>query len=169
MVYNCKSLHGNHENNQFVAESCVWDMERGVLDGIQPLPWQTDTSIGDWYYNENWEYRPTSWTVHMLVDIVSKNGNLLLNVVQRPDGSVDPEVEQQLAELADWMAIHSEAIHGTRPWQVFGEGRVGEHEALELGEGGRVVRAEPVGHVEHRLASGRPNRRRGGSRSDTSR
>ena len=48
VVYNCKSLHGNHENNQFVAESCVWDMERGVLDGIQPLPWQTDTSIGDW-------------------------------------------------------------------------------------------------------------------------
>ena len=60
----------------------------------------------------------------MLVDIVSKNGNLLLNVVQRPDGSLDPEVEQQLAELADWMAVHSEAIHGTRPWQVFGEGRV---------------------------------------------
>jgi alpha-L-fucosidase len=60
----------------------------------------------------------------MLVDIVSKNGNLLLNVVQRPDGTLDPEVEQQLAELADWMAIHSEAIHGTRPWQVFGESRV---------------------------------------------
>ena len=99
-------------------------MERGVLDGIQPRPWQTDTSIGDWYYNEHWEYRPTSWTVHMLVDIVSKNGNMLLNVVQRPDGSLDPEVEKQLEELAGWMAVHSEAIHGTRPWQVFGEGRV---------------------------------------------
>ena len=124
VVYNCKNHHGNSENNQFVAGSCVQDMERGVLDTVQPLPWQTDTSIGDWYYNENWDYRPTSWTIHMLVDIVSKNGNLRLNVVQRSDGSLDPEVETTLKELADWNAIHGEAIFGTRPWQVFGEGPV---------------------------------------------
>lgn len=123
-VYNCKSHHGNAENNQFVAESCVHDMERGVLDGIQPLPWQTDTSIGDWFYNKNWKYQPVSWTIHMLVDIVSKNGNLLLNVVQRPDGSLDPEVEQALVELAAWNKIHGEAIYGTRPWKIFGEGPV---------------------------------------------
>ena len=60
----------------------------------------------------------------MLVDIVSKNGNLLLNVVQRPDGSLDPEVEQVLAEMADWIAINGEAIYGTRPWLVYGEGAV---------------------------------------------
>jgi len=123
-VYNCKSHHGNQENNQFVAESCVHDMERGVLEGIQPLPWQTDTSIGDWFYNRNWKYQPVSWTIHMLVDIVSKNGNLLLNVVQRPDGSLDPEVEQALVELAAWNKIHGEAIFGTRPWTIFGEGPV---------------------------------------------
>jgi len=123
-VYNCKSHNMDGETNQFVNESCVHDMERGVLNDIQPLPWQTDTSIGDWFYNKNWSYRPTSWTIHMLVDIVSKNGNLLLNVVQRPDGSLDPEVEKQLGELAEWFAIHGEAIYGTRPWQVFGEGPV---------------------------------------------
>jgi len=123
-VYNCKSHNADGETNQFVNESCVHDMERGVLDDIQPLPWQTDTSIGDWFYNKHWKYRPVSWTIHMLVDIVSKNGNLLLNVVQRPDGSLDPEVEKQLAELAEWNAIHGEAIFGTRPWQVFGEGPV---------------------------------------------
>ena len=60
----------------------------------------------------------------MLVDIVSKNGNLLLNVVQRPDGSLDPEVEQTLAELAAWIQINGEAIYGTRPWRVYGEGAV---------------------------------------------
>ncbi len=100
------------------------DYERGVNGGINPNPWQTDTSIGDWFYNRHWKYQPLSWTVHMLVDITSKNGNLLLNVVLRPDGSLDPEVETMLHELADWNAINGEAIYGTRPWLVYGEGEV---------------------------------------------
>jgi alpha-L-fucosidase len=102
----------------------VEDLERGVMPGINPYPWQTDTSIGDWFYNRNWKFRPVSWTIHMLVDIVSKNGNLLLNVVQRPDGSLDAEVEQSLDELAAWIKIHGEAIYSTRPWLVYGEGAV---------------------------------------------
>ena len=60
----------------------------------------------------------------MLVDIVSKNGNLLLNVVQRPDGSLDPEVEQMLAQMAAWNAVNGEAIFGTRPWRIYGEGAI---------------------------------------------
>ena len=84
-----------------------------------PYPWQTDTSIGDWFYNRHWKYQPLSWTVHMLVDIISKNGNLLLNVVLRPDGTLDPEVETMLHQLADWTAVNGEAIYGTRPWLVF--------------------------------------------------
>ena len=60
----------------------------------------------------------------MLVDITSKNGNLLLNVVLRPDGSLDPEVETMLHQLAGWTAVNGEAIYGTRPWLVFGEGEV---------------------------------------------
>ena len=100
--------------------------------GSIPIPWQTDTSIGDWFYNRNWKFRPVSWVIHMLVDNVSKNGNLLLNVVQRPDGSLDPEVEEMLAQLADWNAIHGEAIYGTRPWLVYGEGaREGERRQLQ--------------------------------------
>jgi len=114
-VYNCKQVSGGR---------WVQDLERGVMPGVQPYPWQTDTSIGDWYYNKNWKFRPVSWTIHMLCDIVSKNGNLLLNIVQRPDGSLDPEVEQQLADLAVWINIHGEAIYGTRPWLVYGEGVV---------------------------------------------
>jgi alpha-L-fucosidase len=117
-VYNCKSLG----SGEFVAGTCVQDVERGVMPGINPLPWQTDTSIGDWFYNKHWKYQPIDWTVHMLVDIVSKNGNLLLNVVLRPDGTLDPEVETMLGRLSDWFAINGEAIYGTRPWLVFGEG-----------------------------------------------
>ena len=114
-VYNCK---------QKSEGRWVEDLERGIMPKIDPHPWQTDTSIGDWFYNKNWKFRPVSWVIHMLVDNVSKNGNLLLNVVQRPDGSLDPEVEQMLEELAVWNAIHGEAIFATRPWLVYGEGAV---------------------------------------------
>jgi alpha-L-fucosidase len=114
-VYNCKQPSGGR---------WVQDYERGVNGGINPNPWQTDTSIGDWFYNRHWKYQPLSWTVHMLVDITSKNGNLLLNVVLRPDGSLDPEVETMLHQLADWTAVNGEAIYGSRPWLVYGEGAV---------------------------------------------
>ena len=114
-VYNCKQESGGR---------WVQDYERGVNGGINPYPWQTDTSIGDWFYNRHWKYQPLSWTVTLLVDIVSKNGNLLLNVVLRPDGSLDPEVETMLHQLADWTAVNGEAIYGSRPWLVFGEGPV---------------------------------------------
>ena len=109
VVYNCKQQSGGR---------WVQDLERNVMGQIDPNPWQTDTSIGDWFYNKNWKFRPVSWVIYMLVDNVSKNGNLLLNVVQRPDGSLDPEVEQMLGELAKWNAVHGEAIYGTRPWLI---------------------------------------------------
>jgi len=114
-IYNCK---------QKSQGRWVEDLERGIMPKIDPYPWQTDTSIGDWFYDRNWKFRPVSWVIHMLVDNVSKNGNLLLNIVQRPDGSLDPEVETMLSQLADWNAIHSEAIFGTRPWLVYGESSV---------------------------------------------
>ena len=115
VVYTCKQpSHGRW----------VEDFERGLMGKIDPHPWQTDTSIADWFYDRNQKYRPTSWVVHMLVDIVSKNGNLLVNIVQRPDGSLDAEVERMLAQLAAWNAVNGEAIYGTRPWLVYGEGKV---------------------------------------------
>ena len=115
VIYNCKQASDGR---------WVEDLERGIMGGIDPHPWQTDTSIGDWFYNRNWKFRPVNWVIHTLVDNVSKNGNLLLNVVQRPDGSIDPEVETMLKELAQWNSIHGEAIFGSRPWQVYGEGTV---------------------------------------------
>jgi alpha-L-fucosidase len=115
VVYTCK---------QRSEGMWVEDLERGVMPGIRPYPWQTDTSIGDWYYNKNWKYRGADWVIQMLVDIVAKNGNLLINVVQRPDGSLDPEAEKIIDEMAKWIAVNGEAIYETRPWLVHGEGPV---------------------------------------------
>jgi alpha-L-fucosidase len=107
---------------EFYREAGVQDVERGTFKGINTLPWQTDTSIGDWYYSENFKYKSTTEVIHMLTDVVSKNGNLLINVVQYPDGSLPPECDTFLAEMTAWMKINGEAIHGTRPWTAYGEG-----------------------------------------------
>jgi alpha-L-fucosidase len=117
-VYNCKALG----SGEFYPEACVQDVERGVLSGINPRPWQTDTSNGDWFYADDYQYKTAREVIHMLADIVSKNGNLLLNVVLYPDGSLPPESQTLLNELAQWMSVNAEAIHGTRPWAAFGEG-----------------------------------------------
>jgi alpha-L-fucosidase len=104
----------------------VEDVERGFLAGIRPQPWQTSTCIGNWHYDrglyERRGYKSAKNVVQRLADIVSKNGNLLLSVPQRGDGSIDSEEEKILADLASWFAVNGEAIHGTRPWRVFGEG-----------------------------------------------
>jgi len=150
VVYTCK---------QKSEGRWIEDLERGVMPRINPDPWQTDTSIGDWYYNRDWKFRPVSWTIHMLADIVSKNGNLLLNVVQRPDGSLDAEVEQALEELAAWIAVHGEAIYGTRPWLVYGEGRVrakGGHFKEDFAYTAQDIRFTTKGGALYAIALGWP-------------
>ena len=103
----------------------VEDLERGVSDRIQPLPWQTDTCIGNWHYDrevfEQHRYKTALRVEQMLCDVVSKNGNLLLNIPLKGDGSIDSDEEAFLRELATWMAVNGEGIFGTRPWRVFGE------------------------------------------------
>ncbi|MHC4556137.1 MAG: alpha-L-fucosidase [Planctomycetota bacterium] len=101
---------------------CVRDVERGVLDEIVQEPWQTDTSVGPWYYITNAKYKSVDSIVDSFVDIVSKNGNLLLNVPPHADGTLDEEVENILTGLGDWIEVNGEAIYGSRPWKVFGEG-----------------------------------------------
>jgi alpha-L-fucosidase len=104
----------------------VEDVERGSRENIQPLPWQTDTCIGDWHYNrsvfDNHQYKSAATVIQILCDVVSKNGNLLLSVPLRGDGTIDSDERQILEDLAAWMSRNGEAIHGTRPWRTFGEG-----------------------------------------------
>jgi alpha-L-fucosidase len=104
----------------------VEDVERGVLDEIREQPWQTDTCIGNWHYSrriyEENGYKPAKLVVQMLCDIVAKNGNLLLNIPVRGDGTIDEKEEAIVDQIAAWTARNGEAIFGTRPWRKFGEG-----------------------------------------------
>jgi alpha-L-fucosidase len=100
----------------------VLDIERGLTDSITPFPWQTDTSIGDWFYRDGQKYKTADEVVLMLIDIVSKNGNLLLNVVQTPEGDLEPDVLNILEKVAAWTEINGSGIYGSRPWKIYGEG-----------------------------------------------
>jgi alpha-L-fucosidase len=139
-VYNCKN---NPDGGQFRNGFCVQDLERGVEDGINPLPWQTDTCIGDWYYKKGFDYKTPTTVIQMLVDIVSKNGNLLLSVPPKGDGTLDSQEELILAELATWNSANGEAIFGSRPWRVYGEGHSGP-KAGNFNEGNLAYTAEDI-------------------------
>ena len=108
------------------CEGLVDDYERGASAEIQPHPWQTDTCIGSWHYDrrifEQHRYKSVGAVVKMLVNIVSKNGNLMLNIPVRGDGSLDSDEVTFLKGLAKWMDINGEGIFATRPWKVYGEG-----------------------------------------------
>lgn len=111
-------------------KALVWDVERGAPDKIVDEPWQSCSCIGGWHYNtsiyENNSYKSASSIVKLLVDIVSKNGNLLLSVPLRADGTLDEKEEAILNKFGKWMEVNKESILDTRPWRVFGEGPLAE-------------------------------------------
>jgi alpha-L-fucosidase len=102
--------------------TCALDRERGVLDAISPTPWQTDTCIGEWHYHRGVAYKSPKKVIDLLVDIVSKNGNLLLNFPLPNSGELDFAERLILNGITQWMSINSEGIYATRPWKIFGEG-----------------------------------------------
>ncbi len=106
------------------ANTATLDIERGKLDSLRLLPWQTDTSVSihSWGYVEYDEYRRAQSLIQQLVDTVSKNGNLLLNVGPKSDGTIPEEATAVLLEIGDWLRVNGEAIYDTRPFSVFGEG-----------------------------------------------
>ncbi|ASU34566.1 alpha-L-fucosidase [Mucilaginibacter xinganensis] len=104
----------------------VWDIERGQSNQIESQPWQTDTCIGGWHYDrriyDTNGYKSANTVIHTLIDVVSKNGNLMLNIPVRGDGTIDEKERAVVEEIAAWMQVNSESIYGTRPWTTFGEG-----------------------------------------------
>ena len=107
-------------------EAMTYDIERGKADSILPLPWQTDTCIGSWHYDQaifqHHGYKSAASVVRMLADIVSKNGNLMLSVPLQRDGQPDANEIKIVSEIGAWMKVNGEAIYATRPWKTFGEG-----------------------------------------------
>jgi alpha-L-fucosidase len=102
--------------------TCALDVERGVVQDVWPNAWQTDTCIGNWHYQKGATYKSPKIIIDMLVDIVSRNGNLLLNFPLPNSGMLDAEELKILAAITKWMATNGAAIYGTRPWKIYGTG-----------------------------------------------
>jgi alpha-L-fucosidase len=118
------AVYTHKDRSPLVRKIGILDIERQVQREVSPYPWQTDTCVGGWFYDVRRIYKSSTQVIEMLVDIVAKNGNLLLNLPQRPDGTLDDECLAILDDLATWNAVNGEGIHGTRPWDVGMEGDV---------------------------------------------
>ena len=120
-------------------KALTWDVERGAPNEIVPEPWQTCNCIGNWHYNtsiyERGGYKKAADVIKQLVDIVSKNGNLLLSVPLRADGTYDEKEAAVFDGIEAWMNVNKESIFGTRPWVKFGEGPVAEKDINMNGPG----------------------------------
>ena len=135
-----KSVSENNGKNEAVVfakiltkeqkNALVWDVEKGVPNQIQDKPWQTCTCIGGWHYEkalyDRDGYKSAKTVIHMLIDIISKNGNLLLNIPQRGNGTIDDKELKILEDITAWMDVNSEGVYETRPWKIFGEGPIAE-------------------------------------------
>lgn len=117
-----EAVYSSKVGGDCAVGTCIADHERGVSDAISTDPWQTDTCIGDWHYRRGQVYKTPKKVIDLLVDIVSKNGNLLLNFPLPNSGELDPEEKQVLAGITAWMKVNSEGIYATRPWTIYGAG-----------------------------------------------
>lgn len=114
----------NYKHDAFMFGAAVPDVERGQFADVKPYFWQTDTAIAlnSWCYTENNQFRAPEEILRDLVDIVSKNGTLLLNVGPKADGTISEEDTRVLLHIGEWLRINGEAIYGTRVWRKYGEG-----------------------------------------------
>jgi len=111
-----------HKHEKIQRYTGVLDFERGRANKQTEFPWLTDTSIGPWFHQPSYKYYTPNQLIDILIDIISKNGCMLLNVGPRADGSIPEDAKDILSEMGDWLKINGEAVFETRPWTVFGEG-----------------------------------------------
>lgn len=151
VVLNGKKLNENQR------KAMVWDIERGQANQIEPLPWQTDTCIGGWHYDralyERDGYKSAKTVVQTLIDIVSKNGNLMLNIPVRGDGTIDEKERKIVEDIGKWMKTNGESIYGTRPWKIFGEGPAQEATAQLSTQGFNEGKGKPFTYEDIRFAT----------------
>lgn len=143
--------------NEQQRKCMVWDIERGQSNNIEPLPWQTDTCIGSWHYNkpifDNHRYKSAQTVIHTLVDVVSKNGNLMLSVPVKGNGTIDSDERKIVEEIGRWMKVNSESIYDTRPWTIFGEGPALENAAPLSAQGFNEGKGKPMGAEDIRFVT----------------
>ena len=138
-------------------KTMVWDIERGQSNAIEALPWQTCTCIGSWHYDrptyDRKGYKSAKTVVHTLIDVVSKNGNLLLSVPVRGNGTIDEQERAVVEEIGRWIALNGEGIYDTRPWAVFGEGPVMETAAPISAQGFNEGKNQPFTPADIRFTA----------------
>ncbi len=113
-----------YKGDAFPDGAAVFDVERGSLREIREQPWQSETSISwkSWGYIADDSFKTAAEVLYALIDVVSKNGNLLLNVGPKPDGTLPPQAVDLFRQMELWMRMNGEAIFRTRPWKTYGEG-----------------------------------------------
>ncbi len=119
------------------VEGTVTEVESGGSNTLRAKPWQSEITFTDWFYKKDKHLTHNARTIlEMLIEAVSKNGNLLLNIELKPDGSIPGELEVIINNVGDWLKINGEAIYKTRPWKVYGDGKSvrGEVETGIIGE-----------------------------------
>lgn len=133
--------------NEQQRKCLVWDIERGQSNAIEPQTWQTDTCIGEWHYDrrvfDEHKYKTAKMVMHTLADVVSKNGNYMLNIPLRGDGTMDSDERKVVEGITAWMKGNSGAIYDTRPFTVFGEGPASDSAAPLKAQGFNEGKGKP--------------------------
>lgn len=142
-----QAIVNTKELDEAQRQCVVWDIERGVSNNIETFNWQVDTCIGGWHYNQGIydknEYKSAKTVIHMLIDVVSKNGNLLLNIPVRGDGTIDEKAQKIVEDITTWMQQYSECIYDTKPWKKYAEGPALEGLAKLEGHGFNEGKGKP--------------------------